>query len=35
MMVVTLERPFAVMRVMMRPFVDALDAQYKHPKAET
>jgi len=35
MMVITLERPFAVMRVMMRPFVDALEAQYKHPKAKT
>ncbi len=35
MMVITLERPFAVMRVMMRPFVDTLEAQYKHPKAKT
>ncbi len=35
MMVITLERPFAEMRVMMRPFVDALEAQYEHPKAKT
>ena len=35
MMVITLERAFAVRRVVMRPFVDALEAQYEHPKAKT
>mgnify|MGYP006102378283 CR=1 FL=1 len=35
MMVVTLERPFAMMRMMVRPFVDALQAQNKQPKAKS